>query len=80
LLKARLVPEATPKVGVVIVGFVSVLLVKVSVPANVARVPVVGRVTFVAPVEVKVVAKAPAVTKFPPKVIVLVPLFTPVPP
>jgi hypothetical protein len=85
LLKARLVPEATPKVGVVIVGLlrvglVNVLLVNVSVPANVAKVPVVGRVTLVVPVEVRVVGKAPEVTKLPPKVIVLEPLFMPVPP
>jgi hypothetical protein len=80
LLKARLVPEATPKVGVVIVGLVNVLFVNVSVPPNVARVPLVGSVTLVVPVEVKVVAKAPEVTKSPPKVIVLEPLFTPVPP
>ena len=39
-----------------ITGDVSVLLVKVSVPANVARVPVVGSVTPVAPVTVRVVA------------------------
>jgi hypothetical protein len=85
LLKARLVPEATPKVGVVIVGLLSVglvnvLFVNVSVPAHVAKVPVVGSVTVVVPVEVRVVGKAPEVTKFPPKVIVLEPLFTPVPP
>ena len=37
------------------VTFSMVLLVKVSVPAKVAIVPVVGKVTFVAPVLVKVV-------------------------
>ena len=64
----------------------SVLLVKVSVPAKVAMVPVVGSVILVAPVLVKVVLKLPAVIKalavviFPPKVIVLFPLSTPVPP
>ena len=63
-----------------------VLLVKVSVPAKVAIVPVVGKVIFVIPVLVKVVVKLPAVMKsavvdiLPPKLIVLVPLFTPVPP
>ena len=42
-----------------------VLLVNVSVPALVANVPVVGRVTFVVFVEVKVVEYAPAVIKEP---------------
>ena len=66
--------------------FSIVLFVKVSVPAKVAIVPVVGRVIFVVPVLVKVVVKLPAVIKvavveiLPPKLIVLVPLFTPVPP
>jgi hypothetical protein len=55
-------------------------LVKVSVPARVANVPAVGSVTFVAAVEVRVVAKAPEVVRLPPKVIVLPVLFTPVPP
>ncbi len=41
-----------------------VLLVKVSVPAKVANVPVVGKVTLVAPPEVKVIAPEPAVMKF----------------
>ena len=41
--------------GVVITGLVKVLLVKVSVPAKVAKVPVVGNVTFVFPTEVNVV-------------------------
>ena len=64
----------------------SVLLVKVSVPANVAIVPVVGKVILVAPVLVNVVLKLPAVVKslavkiLPPNVIVLPELFTPVPP
>ena len=63
-----------------------VLFVKVSVPDKVASVPVVGKVIFVAPVLVKVVLKLPAVVKsfavkiFPPKVIVLPTLLTPVPP
>ena len=42
----------------------------VSDPANVASVPVVGRVTFVAPVVVSVKADAPDVIKFPPRVTV----------
>ena len=78
--------------GVVAVGlpvkvaFTIVLLVNVSVPAKVAMVPVVGKVILVAPVLVNVVLKLPAVVKslavkiFPPRFIVLVPLFTPVPP
>ena len=49
----------------VIVGLVSVLLVNVSEPAKVAKVPVVGKVTFVVAVVVNVVAKAPEVVKFP---------------
>jgi hypothetical protein len=43
-----------PKLGVVSVGDVSVLLVSVSVPAKVANVPVVGKVTLVVPVSVLV--------------------------
>jgi hypothetical protein len=74
------VAVATPRVGVVKIGFVKVLFVSVSVPARVARVPVVGKVTDVAAVLVNVVAKAPEVVKLPPKVMVLVPLSTPVPP
>jgi len=56
------VAAAAPRTGAVIVGAVSVLLVKVSVPAKVANVPVVGRVTFVVPVVVSVLENAPAVT------------------
>ena len=41
-----LVAVATPNVGVTKVGLVNVLFVKVSVPAKVAKVPVVGSVTF----------------------------------
>ena len=80
------VNEGDEIVGVRIEGETIVLLVKVSVPANVAIVPVVGKVIFVEPVLVKVVLKLPAVVKsfavkiLPPKVIVLLPLFTPVPP
>ena len=61
-------------------GLVNVLLVKFSEPANVANVPVKGKVTFVVPVVVNVVAKAPEVVRLPPKVIVLPELLTPVPP
>jgi hypothetical protein len=44
-------PEKVPEiVALLIVGDVKVLLVNVSVPARVARVPVVGNVTLVAPV------------------------------
>ena len=63
-----------------------VLPIKVSVPAKVARVPVVGNVTFVSPKLVNVVLKLPAVVNalavviLPPKVIVLPVLTTPVPP
>ena len=72
--------------GEEIVGDTIVLFVKVSVPANVAIVPVVGKVTLVVPILVNVVLKLPAVVKsfavniLPPKVIVLFPLLTPVPP
>ena len=57
-----------------------VLLVNVSLPANVAKVPVVGSVTLVLPVVVKPRVCAPEWVKLPPRVIVLDPLFTPVPP
>ena len=63
-----------------------VLFVNVSDPANVANVPPVGNVTVVAPVVLNVnalapvILKAPAVLTFPPRVIVLTPLSTPVPP
>lgn len=59
---------------------VSDLFVNTSVPASVASVPVVGSVTFVTPVNVRVLANAPEVVKFPPSVIVFPLLFTPVPP
>lgn len=50
-------PDAgVPRAGVVSVGEVSVLFVKVSDPASVASVPVVGSVTPVAAVTVSVVA------------------------
>jgi hypothetical protein len=50
------------------------------VTAVFTRVPVVGRVTEVLAVAVSVVVKAPEVVKFPPSVIVLPVLATPVPP
>ena len=55
------VAEATPRVGAVKIGAVSVLLVKVSVPTKVASVPDVGKVTFVAPLDVNVIGFAPDV-------------------
>ncbi len=59
-LPVSLMPRAT---AVLMLGAVSVLLVSVSMPVNVARVPVVGSVTFVAPVAVSVVANAPEVMR-----------------
>ena len=44
------------------IGVVNVLFVNVSLPANVANVPVVGNVILVAAVVVKVDAKAPVIT------------------
>jgi hypothetical protein len=67
-------------------GDSSVLPYKVSVPDKVASVPVVGKVILVAAVLINVVLKLPEVIKslavviLPPKLIVLLPLFTPVPP
>jgi hypothetical protein len=52
----------------------------VTAPALVKSVPLVGNVTLVAPVIVNVEAKAPDVARLPANVIVLEPLFTPVPP
>jgi hypothetical protein len=74
------------KEGDEIIGDTIVLLLKVSAPVKVASVPVVGKIIFVTPVLVKVVLKLPAVIKsavveiLPPRLIVFVPLFTPVPP
>jgi hypothetical protein len=57
-----------------------------AVETEFTRVPFVGKVTFVAPVVVRVsaftpeVVNAPAVETFPPRVIVFAPLLTPVPP
>jgi hypothetical protein len=67
----------------VMVTFVSFDDVKAAGTTNwlvVASVPDVGNVTLVNAVIVKVDAKAPLVVKFPPNVIVLVALLTPVPP
>ena len=61
-----------PDEGVPSAGEIKVLPDSVSVPVKVANVPVVGRVTFVAAVEVKVVEYAPAVIKEPPFTIVRV--------
>jgi hypothetical protein len=61
-------------IDVVKAGLISVLLLKASVPARVAKVPVVGRVTFVAAVEVNVVENAPEVIKLEPLAIVRVEL------
>ena len=72
--------DGVPKLGVVKTGLVNVLLVNVSVPVNVANVPVTGKVTAVFAVVVNAVLKAPEVVKLPPKVIVLPVLATPVPP
>ena len=65
---------------IVLLAAAIVLLVKVSAPAKVATVPVVGKVTFVAPVDVSVMLFAPLVVKFPPSVIVFPVLSIPVPP
>ena len=54
---------------------VMVLFVNVSVPASVANVPVVGKVTFVVPVSVRVYAKLPE-----PVTVIAALLATPVPP
>ena len=69
-----------------IVGETIVFEVNVSAPVKVARTPDIGNVILVGAVLTNVVLKPPEVVKsavvemFPPKLIVLVPLFTPVPP
>ena len=69
-------PEAgVPSAGVVSVGLVSVLFVNVSLPAKVASVPVVGSVTLVAAVSVRVKAKLPL-----PVTVIAALLAIPVPP
>ena len=62
------------------VALLMVLFVNVSVPDSVDKIPEVGNVILVAAVVVKIVLKLPEVLKFPARVIVLFPLFTPVPP
>ena len=51
-------PPVEVKNGEIMLGEVRVLLESVSVPATVAMVPLVGRVTFVAPVNVNVMGPA----------------------
>ena len=63
-----------PKIGVVSVGEVKVLFVSVSVPANVANVPVVGKVTLVAALEVNVIEFVAEVIRVEPVVKVKVPV------
>ena len=99
--KAIEVPVAAPNTGVTKVGVLAntappVPVSSVNVVANSPeltlpvlvpyKVPLVGKVTFVAAVEVNVtsfagvVVKAPPVKIFPPIVMVFIPLFIPVPP
>ena len=47
--------EGVPRFGVIKTGLDNVLLVKVSVPARVDKVPVKGKYTLVLPLEVNVV-------------------------
>ena len=72
-----MISKAAASVIVKTVSFVPVmvLFVNVSVPANVANVPVVGNVTFVAAVKVRVYAKLPE-----PVTVIAALLATPVPP
>lgn len=58
----------------------TVLKLERLVTAVLTSVPDVGRVTLVLPVTVRVVVNAPEVVRLPPRVIVLEPLLTPVPP
>jgi hypothetical protein len=68
----KLAQVAPAAVGlVVMIGDTRVLLLKLSAPANVASVPVVGNVTFVDAVVVSVRAFAPEVVKASAKEIVL---------
>ena len=63
------------------IGTAAVLKIRTgAAPANVATVPVVGKVNAVLLVVVNVVVCAPDVVKFPPNVMVLPVLATPVPP
>ena len=72
--------DGVPRTGVVSVGLVSVLFVRVSEPAKVASVPVVGSVSAVLAVAVNDCVNAPAWVTLPASVSVFAPLFTPVPP
>jgi hypothetical protein len=72
--------EGVPRTGVVSVGLVRVLFVRVSEPAKVASVPVVGSVRAVLAVAVNDWVNAPACVTLPATVMVFAPLFTPVPP
>jgi hypothetical protein len=60
-VKDKDVPVAEPMIGVT-----NVLFESDSVPVKVAKVPLVGKVIFVVPVEVIVVTYAPEVAKVPP--------------
>ena len=59
---------------IVLFAALIVLFVSVSLPANVASVPAVGKVTVVVPVDVKVVTYPPDVASVPPSAIVIVAL------
>jgi hypothetical protein len=68
IVNVLVVPVVIPDISnvtflVASVASAKVLFSNVSVPSNVANVPVVGNVTVVSPVAVKVVEKAPLVTK-----------------
>ena len=72
----RTAADGVPSAGVVRVGDVSVLLVRVSVPASVASVPVVGRVTLVVDVVTSVSGSDPDLIRFPESSIVRFPSLT----
>lgn len=82
LEKDKLVALAAPMVGVTNVGDVAstILPDPVTELPNAVTVPLVGSVSAVVPVTVRVVPKAPLRDKFPPRVIVFPVLLTPVPP
>jgi hypothetical protein len=67
-------PEFGIVISVATTAEVSVLLVKFSEPASVAKVPVVGSVTFVAPEDVSVMLFAPDVARVEPLARVSVPV------
>ena len=73
-------PVVTAPVEADTVVWFAVAAKLVTAPAEVTNVPDVGKVTFVAPVIVKVDANAPEVARFPASVNVDEPLFTPDPP